>query len=68
MAANRAWTKATLLGRLAETIEEVTEGDVTALDVLVKPETTKLSAMSASELIELVRQAIINEQLARYTD
>ncbi|TNF82071.1 MAG: hypothetical protein EP299_01745 [Acidobacteria bacterium] len=65
--ANRAWTKATLLGRLAETLEDVTDGKVTAKDVLTHPEETILRDMSGDQVVALVREAIINEQLSRYT-
>lgn len=65
--ANRQWTKATLLGRLAETVEEVTGGQVKAIDVLLGKESEALGTLTAAELIEMVRQAIVAEQLSRFT-
>ena len=65
----RNWSKPTLLKRLAQTVLEVSpeanENGDTIEEIMLNPEATVLGEMSAAQLVELIRSAVIVEAIKR---
>lgn len=65
--AQRNWSKATLLKRLAQTIIEVSpeakENMDTVEEIMLNPGDTVLAEMNAAELVELIRSSVIVEAI-----
>lgn len=71
--AQKNWSKATLLRRLAQTIVELgpaglNDGDNTentVEEIMLMPHSTILTEMNAAELVDLIRSAVIVDAIKR---